>query len=71
VARVAVLRPLLDLRVRRKAVVGVAVATEAVSHTHGHMLGDDVQTLDLTVAGLAFDAPVHVGPVIEVHMVWK
>jgi hypothetical protein len=47
------------------------MAPQAVPHAHGHVLGDDIQGLNLAMAGLAGDACAHVRTVVEVDVVGK
>ena len=56
-------------RVGRQIGLGVAVAFETLAHAHVHDAGHHIHRLDRAVAGLAFDADVHVRAVIEVHVV--
>jgi hypothetical protein len=68
-AGIAVLRRFRDLRICRQRIPGTSMASQAIAHAHGHVLINNIHRLYFAVAGLAKNSGVHMGPVIEIHVV--
>jgi len=68
-ASVAVFRRFHDFRVYRERILRIPMTPQTVAHAHRHILVDDIHSLNLPMASLAKNTGMHMGPVIEKHVV--
>ena len=68
---VAVLGASLDRGIRRKGILRIPMASQAVAHAHRHILTDYVHLLNFPVTGLTQNSRVNMRPMVEIHVVWQ